>query len=260
VIAAVGTTVVWLRLRRGEWEPGISTIVVVAALAGMRNDLLLPTPLVVAIALLALGEYLTRAEGVVPRLVALVPGAIVLGAALPDGWPFWMRAAAAVAAALGGFLAVDADRLAPRLVPPLFAFAAIGVWACVPDTEVAKAVLGAALAGAAIGLEPMLRHRVGMSAVTGTLVWAAVLGGVGRNGSVVGGLGCLGVIVLLPLVPRWRATRWTSAVAVLMQVALVVFLSRKAGFETSASSALLLAAPAFVVGWLALTVLRRRAQ
>jgi hypothetical protein len=257
VIAAVGTVVVWLRMRRGEWEPGIALVVVVAGLAGMRTDQRLHGALVVALFLLALGEHLTRDEAWGARFVGLVPGAVVLGAALPEGWPFWMRASAAVATALGGFLAIETDRRAPRLVPLLFAIGAIGVWACVPDTEVPKAVMGALLAGAVIGLEPRLRHRIGFSAVTGLFVWGAVYGGVARDGSVVGGIACLGVVVLVALVLRWRPTRWATIVAIVLQVALVVFVARVAGFEESAWSALLLSVAAFAAGWVVLSVTRR---
>jgi hypothetical protein len=258
VIAAVGTGVVWLRLRGAEWEPGFAFVVVVAALAGVRADHNLPNPLVVAVVMLALGEYLTRDEALGARVVVLVPGAVVLGAALPDGWPFWMRATAAGAATLGGLLSIRADERAPRLVPLLFLIGAVGVYACVPDTEAPKALLGALLAGAVLALEPRLRHRCGVAALTGVFVWVAVFGGLGRGGAVVGGIACLGVVVLLPLVPRWSPTRWATVIAVVAQVALVAYVSRVAGFEESAWPALLLSVPAFAAAWVLLRASRGR--
>jgi hypothetical protein len=258
VIAGAGTAIVWLRLRRAEWEPGVAFVVAVAGLAGLRAEHRMPNPLVVAVVMLALGEYLTRDEGLAARVVGLVPGAVVLGASLPDGWPFWMRVTAAVAATLGGLLAIRADERAPRLVPPLLLIGAVGVYACVPDTEAPKVLLGALLAVAVLGLEPRLRHRCGAAALTGLFVWVATFGGLGRGGSVVGGIACLGVVVLLPLVPRWTPTRWSSVLAIVVQVAVVVYVSRGAGFEESAGSALLLSLAALAAGWVVLSAARGR--
>jgi hypothetical protein len=261
VVAAAGTLVVWLRMRRFEVEPGVWFVAGVATCVGLRTDHRLLNPLVVAIVLLALGDYLAREGSWQARAVALAPGSVVLGAALPDGWPFWIRAVAAVAALVGGVVAVEVDRRAPRLVPLLLAVGALGVYLCVPDTEVSKAVLGALVVAAALGLEPRLRHRCGISAVVGLFVWAAAYGGLGRPGSVVGGIACLGVVLLIPLVPRWSPTRWAVVAAVVVQVPLVVFVSRVAGFEESAWSALGLSAAAFAVGWVVLSaagVLRSR--
>jgi hypothetical protein len=258
VIAAAATAIVWLRLRRAEWEPGVAFVVVVAVLAGLRADHRMPNPLVVAVVLLAVGEYLTRDEALRARAIGLLPGAVVLGAALPDGWPFWMRVTAAGATLVGGLLAIGADERASHLVPLLFLIGAVGVYACVPDTEAPKALLGALLAGAVLGLEPRLRHRCGIPALTGVFVWVATFGGLGRAGSVVGGIACLGVIVLLPLVRRWSVTRWSSDLAVVVQVALVVYVARVAGFEDSPGPALLLALPAFAVGWVVLRASRGR--
>src|SRR5689334_9610202 len=117
LVATVGTTITWLRIRRGEPTPGIAVIAVVATLAGLRLDLPLPNALVVALALLVAGEWLTRDASWVARLVALVPGGAILGTALPDFWPFWIRAVVAAAAVVGGVLAVKADERVPRLVP-----------------------------------------------------------------------------------------------------------------------------------------------
>src|SRR4051794_5303258 len=154
VIAAVGILVVWMRLRRFEVEPGVWFVVVVAIFAGLRNDVRLPGPLVAAVLLLALGEYVARELSMSARTVALAPGAVVLGASLPDGWPSWIRVVAMIGALVGGVLGVDADRRAPRLVPLLLAVGAVGVYLCVPDTEAPKVVLGALVAAAVLGLEP----------------------------------------------------------------------------------------------------------
>jgi hypothetical protein len=256
VIAAAGTLVVWLRVRRSEPEPGVWFVVAVAGFAALRTDRRLPNPLVVAIVLLALGEYLTRELSWRARVVALAPGAMVLGASLPDGWPLWIRIVSASTALVAGVLSVEADRRAPRLVPLLLAVGALGVYLCVPDTEAPKALFGALVAAAVLGLEPRLRHRGGVSAVVGLVAWTVAYGGVGRPGSVVGGIACLGVVLLLSLVPRWSPTRWAVVTAIVVQVALVLYVSRVAGFEESAWSAFGLSAAALAVGWVVLSAAR----
>jgi hypothetical protein len=50
----------------------------------------------------------------------------------------------------------------------------------------------------------------------------------------------------------------STVLAVVVQVALVVYVSRVAGFEESPWSALLLSLPAFAAGWVVLRVARGR--
>jgi hypothetical protein len=247
VIAAVGILVMWLRLRRSEAEPGVWFVVVVATFAGLRAAHRLPDPLLAAVLLLALGEHLARDLSMRARTVALAPGAVVLGASVPEAWPSWIRIVAMIGALAGGVLGVDADRRAPRLVPLLLAVGAVGVYLCVPDTEAPKAMLGALLGAAVLGLEPTLRYRCGVSAVVGLFVWVSAFGGLGRPGSVVGGLACLGVVLLIPIV-RWSTTnRVLVALLVGVQVGVVLYVSRVAGFEESAWAAAGLAAAALAI-------------
>jgi hypothetical protein len=257
VIAAAGTLVVWLRMRRFETEPGVWFVVLVASFAALRSDLLLPNPLVVAIVMLALGEYLARELSPWARAVAFAPGATVLGASLPDIWPFWIRAVTAVAAVVAGVLVVEADRRSPRSVPLLLAIGALGVYLCVPDTDAPKVLVGALFAAAAVRLVPRLRPRCVFAAVVGFFVWVAAFGGVGRPGSVVGGIACLGVVLLMPLV-RWSTSnRALVALLVVVQVALVVYVSRVAGFERSAWDAAGLTLVAFAVSGVVLALVGR---
>jgi hypothetical protein len=215
---------------------------------------------VVAIGLLAFGECLARDASWSARLIALAPGALVLGAALPDGWPFWIRVVVTGATAAGGLLTVDTDQRVPRLTPLLLLVGAVGVYVCVPDTEAPKALLGALVAAAVIGLEPRLRHLVGYASVVGLFVWIAAYGGLGRAGSVVGGIACLGVVPLIAVV-RWSAaTRGRVAILVATQVALVLFVSRVAGLEDSAWDAAGLVAIAFAVAALVLLLSGRTAE
>jgi hypothetical protein len=254
VVGAAATVLVAGRLRGGHREPGVALAVVVACLAGLRTDHRLPATLVVGLAVLGVGEWLTRDMPWAPRAIGACPGALVLGAALPEGWPFWIRAVVTVSTIVGGLLVDVSWREAPRLVPLLLAIGAVGVYLCVPDTEAPKALIGALVAGAFIGLAPRLTPTFGATTLTGLFVWIAGYSGVGRPGSVVGAIACLGV-VLLPAV--WR--RVSVPVVLVMQVALVVFVSRLAGFEDSAWSALALCVPAFAVTAGVLWSVNRRA-
>src|SRR5205085_1327732 len=83
-------------------------------------------------------------------------------------------------------------------------------------------LVGALLAAALISLEPRLRHTLGFAAIAGLFVWVAVYGGLGRSGAVVGGIACLGVVLLVPLVREMR-TRGALAVVFVMQCALVAY-------------------------------------
>ncbi len=259
VLGVVGCGVVWALLRTGKPTPDLAVVGVVAGLVGLRVADQLPVALVVGLALLAGGEWLARGVGWCRRALWLVPGAVVVGASLPDGWPFWMRVVATAAAAIAGSLAVATNRDAPRLVPPLFAISAVAVYFCVPDTEASVVLVGALLAGAVWIVVPRARASVGVGSLTGLFAWVAVDGGVGRPGSVIGGVACLGVLVLLPLVRRPRWTARALVVVLLVQVALVVYESRVAGAESSGWAALALSAPAFVAATAALLVIRGRA-
>ena len=254
VVGGIGVLFVWVRVRQRVREPGVAIAVAIGCLAGLRVDHRLPAPLVVGVVLVALGEWLARDRARRERVLSAIPGAVVLGAALPDGWALWIRVLVAIAAVAGGALVDAVDRLMPRVLPVLLAVGAVGVYFCVPDTEAPKALLGALLAGTMIVLEPRLGHALGQVTLTGLFVWVAAYG-LGRPGSVVGGVACLGVVLLIPLV-RWsRATPARTALLVVAQCALVVFESRVAGFEHSVWSALALSIPAFVLAGAVLVAL-----
>jgi hypothetical protein len=256
VVAGVGCGAVWALLRAGRPSPDTAVVGVVAGVAGLRVAGQLSVALVVGLALLAGGEWLARDVGWCRRALWLAPGAVVVGASLPDRLPFWMRIVAWVIAAIGGSLVVATNREVPRAVPGLFAVGAVGVYVCVPDTETAVVLVGALLVGLVWIAVPRARASVGASALTGLFAWVAVDGGAGRPGSVIGGVACLGVLLLLPLVGRPRPTARAWAVLLVVQVALVAYESRVAGAESSGWVALALSAPAFVAAAAVLRVVR----
>jgi len=247
VLGGLGTAFVWARARHAHPEPGVAVVAVVAALVALRIDDRLPLAAVVGVALLVAGEWFTRELVPGVRVLALVPGALVLGASLPHGWPFWARLLVVVTAAGGGALAVAAGRCTPRWLPVLFAVGAVGVYVCVPDTEAPKCLLGALVATALVAWWPDAVPTVGFAALTGLFAWVAAYGGVGRSGAVVGGIACLGVIVLVPAFVALTTSREGVTTLVLVQCALVVFVARVAGFEDGAGIALGLSLVGFAV-------------
>jgi hypothetical protein len=113
-----------------------------------------------------------------------------------------------VAAALAAF---DRRWRHLGLLPPLLAVTAAGIWACVPDVEGPLVLLGASLLLPLLGWPSPLAARwpglaafgtAGSVAMAAVLVWVVATGGVGRPGSVVGGLACLGLLAVEPAVRR----------------------------------------------------------
>ena len=92
-------------------------------------------------------------------------------------------------------------------------------------------------------------ERAALWPLVGLLVWVTVGGGVLRPGAVVGGVACFGVLFAAPLlrfVPEW--------LLVVVQVPLVVYLGRVAGFEYDAGEALVRAVAALGVATIVLVV------
>jgi hypothetical protein len=175
------------------------------------------------------------------------------------GWPALAAIAAAVAAALAAF-----DRRWGRLglTPALLAVTAAGIWACVPDVEGPLVLLGAALTVALLGRPgPLAARRPGLAgfgvagsaAAAAVVVWVVATGGAGRPGSVVGGLACLGLLLVEPAVrlldrrrrspldpvERRPGLAWAALAA---QLVVAGFASRVAGRPEGVAEALGLAA------------------
>jgi hypothetical protein len=258
VVAGAGVAVVWLRVRQHRFEPGVALVVVVAALVGLREGRLLAESFAVALGLVVVAELVFRQQATVARAVAYAMAGATVGASLPAAWPLWTRLTVLAVVVVGALVAPVHDARAPRVVPALVLISALGVYACAPDTEAPKVLLGAMVAAAVIGFEPRLRAAVGLPAVIGLFAWVAAFGGVGRPGAVVGGVACLGVL-LLP-VPRRRPGTGGVVLLFVTQVALVTYEARVAGFETKAEAALLLSVPAFGAAALLVWLTGRRAR
>jgi len=262
----------------GTSRPGlVGPALVTATLVAVAGVGPLPragsVPVAVALGVLVLfvaGELAARAGGAWREplgLVLALPGGALLATAVDA--PAWEIALLVAGPSVAGVAAADCDeRGAAAGVGPLLALVALaGMYATVPDTELVRAALGAALPLMLLAW-PRARARLGRGgcfAFVGLFLWIAVVEGAGRAGSVVGAAACLGLLVLEPVADRLRGEspppcRSSLAPLIAGQVILVVYFARVAGFAARASVAFLLAVPV-AVGAVALLVgLNRRAR
>jgi hypothetical protein len=202
--------------RRGSGSrlpPAVGLPITVAALAAIGVSRA-PTASVVvgltgvtAAAALAVGWPGGRRVSAVAGLLLTVPFAWLL--AVDASSVVWVRAVVTGAATVGPVAAArtDVDLGPTGLTPALYAVSAAGVFAAVPNTEEAAALLGASMPAALAGL-PLGRARLGRVGAAGAaalLVWVAADGSLGREPAVVGAVACLGLLATLPA-GRWLAT------------------------------------------------------
>jgi hypothetical protein len=148
---------------------------------------------------------------VVPTLIVAAPFAWLL--AIDASSIAWVRAVGLCGATLGPVAASRTDReWGPAgLTPGLYAITAAGVFAAVPNTKGAVALLGAAVPGAIAGW-PLGRARLGSAgaaSATALLVWTAAVGSSGREPAIVGALACLGLLAARPP-GLWLAAHWPA--------------------------------------------------
>lgn len=216
------------------------------------------------------GPYLLPATA-----IAMTPGAIYLAASTPLAGSSTSRVVLALATigigvAVRDFDAVKGRRGAPWL---LFAVAAGGVYLAVPDTELARVMLGVSVPFVLLSIPTPLCSfgAAGSAAVSGLFTWVVVVGGRGRPGSVVGGLAIIGLFVAEPVGRRLtarfteRARRrvhsyeigpidrnqdsWLTKtlLAATAQFVIALYASRVVGREDKALSALLILLPMIVI-------------
>ncbi len=217
--------------------------------------------LLAALLALALGGWMARPPGGSARApfgwILIVGGAIALvvrGGFADIGWLLILAPIATIL--IGSALAAWASRLPQDVLGIMMAISAFGIWVTVPETETARAMLGASLPLALATLPPIhakLRFS-GAFALAGILVWVAATGGEAREASIIGGWACIGAIAILPLYGS-RAARWVGKrriVTVLFHGLLVAVASRVIGLWESGGLALLAVAALFVVAYFAL--------
>jgi hypothetical protein len=169
----------------------------------------------VALALLAAAGWLIESIRVPAplKLLAAMPGAVMLGfhAGLPSRR--WIQIVVVLLTVVGGWGMADFDqRWADRgYVPVLWAVTVVGVYYTVPDTTEALVLLGAALPIALVGWPRALASfgLAGSWAAAGLLAWTIGIEGHFRESAIVGGVACLGLLALEPLISLLRRDRWT---------------------------------------------------
>jgi hypothetical protein len=224
LLAAAGTALA-VRGHRGRTaRPATGLIVAGVALATLLSTGNAPALIVPALALLTAGgagaaslrRHLPQpaSEDRPGRLVRpiclaapLLPGAVLLAWFPAHAYPppiphvVWVRLAT-MAVVLGGSLALwSFDRRWGRLSPGLLAISTAGIFATVPDTQQAVALMGVAGGVAIMAWRPRLRlGQVAIPPLLGLVAWTVAVGGRGRHSAIVGGLACLGLLVIEPLV------------------------------------------------------------
>jgi hypothetical protein len=207
----------------------------------------------------------TRRNPFLPVMAAL-PGAwLVATSGLPG--PDWVLVTVFGVAALGGPVIAWFDEAARDSPLPalLFAISAAGVYVTVPDTEEALVLLGA-LAAPTLLAWPLWVARlgaVGAHVLVGTYLWVAAWGGRGREGSVVGAVAALGMVLAAPI-GAWMARKekvttagWLGIWLVVLQVLVVAVTTRVGGLQTDPIEAAIIAVPTLAAALLLRVVVER---
>jgi hypothetical protein len=208
-----------------------------------------------------IGEY-----RVLAGIVLGLPGGLLLAEA-SGGAPGWAVLLLVIGPGLAGSLAADLDDRQSRSGTATLAFALAlgGMYGTVPDTELTRFALGAAAPVVLLAWPfPLARlGRGGALAAVGLFLWIATVDGAARPGSIVGAAACLGVLVVEP-VGRWWASRGDDGtrcapapVVIAVQLVVVYFCSRIAGFQQNGAAAALLAVPALAVAGAVLAAIAR---
>ena len=233
----------------------VASFLAVSLAVGSRLSLL------AALFALAVGGWMARPPVGTARApfgwILIVGGAIAMvvrGGFADIGWLLVLAPIATIL--IGSALAAWASRLPQDVLGIMIAISAFGIWVTVPETETARALLGASLPLAVATLPP-IRSKLAYSgafALAGILVWVVATGGEAREASVIGGWACIGAIAVLPLYGA-RAARWVKkrrTVTVLFHALLVVVVSRVIGLWESGALALLAVVVLFIGVYFAL--------
>lgn len=234
-----------------------------AVAAGLHQALVLPVGLAVGLPVLAAAGVVHGLPAAGPLALPLTITGVWLVTARSDlRLPGWALALLGLAIVLGGRLLADFDARWHRegLGPVLLALSVAGIYVTVPDTEQALVALGAALPLALLGWPCPLASlgRPGAYAVTGMLVWVVATGGVARPSAIIGGIACLGLLIVEPTAHRFHRSRQSvlerrpigpsGALAVVaVHLGLIYVAARVAGLRSTAVVAASVVAGEFAV-------------
>jgi hypothetical protein len=219
LLGILGLLALVVRSRFIKGQQGWGIVLACLVLYGIQSEVGWQPELFAGIILLGIGGWLKES-----------------GAAASESQPQWQKLGAwlVIIAGAGAISLLANDFANPRFVPatilaatatgwsfsrwadgsdrialgPLFAITAFGIWATIPETDVARLLLGLAVPMAFTTIPPLATQitSAGGFALGGSVVWVALWGGETRSGSVVGAWACIGMIALLPLASRlWGA-------------------------------------------------------
>lgn len=224
-----------------------------------------------AVAILASGGCIMAwsDSGPVRRVLLHIAGVtVVFGGAIAvtrlEGMPSepWARVGvAAVVVLLGSALGTRWDEGTSTLTGLLLAVSFFGIWTTVPETDGARALVGAAIPLSLASL-PGIGARIfrpGAFALAGVVGFVVVTGGQTRASAVVGGIGAMGLFLLFPAI-RGHFAFVSGAAVFTAHAVLVLLAARVFGLMDNVWVALVGTALAFVVTAWALLALARRAM
>lgn len=195
----------------------------------------------------------------------LAPWIGVIGGAVVFAWrsgleaPGWALATIPLfVVGVGASLVRWRDIGLGRLIGPVIAVAAIGIWATIPDTEMARVLLGCTLPLFVITPLP-IEARItapGAMMISAMVSWIVVQGGVDRPASVIGAMGCFAAVAVIAFAIGARSLSIRGGAATLMSihVVTVVISSRFIGLGVPLAPAVgaltILAGLVWVITWL----------
>jgi hypothetical protein len=248
---AIGVALARLQPTR-QPVPAAGLLFTAAGAAGLLLVRTMPATLLAGLVLLAAGGWWANHKSGVVQWWAAIPGAALVALSVyprAAAWAPWLVGAliAGGAPLMAGF-----DRSHLGWGPSFLALSVLGVLGTVPDTETSLVLAGAALPVAVLGW-PFRLARLGSAgslASLGLLCWVVAWGGRGRDGAVLGGLACLGLLLAEPLARllsgRRSADLWGRPgvfAAGTAHLLLVLVASRVAGLQQTLGGAAVVALP-----------------
>jgi hypothetical protein len=249
VIAVLGLPVgVAWRVGRGTAAPVAGLLIAVGALIGLNHVAVgptqpdaLPSAVAVGVSILAVAGLISTTSRA-PALVVVVAAAGAFEIATGGLPPVtWLRTLVVVVVPVAGMAMASFDRRWNNAGagPVLFSLSIAGVYVTVPETLHVSVVLGVAAPVAVLGVSRLTGlGSAGAYALAGLFAWSAAIDGAARPSSIVGALGCLGLLFIDPVARRlaggrapWDAVpgRWLLLVLVTIHAPLVALASRVAG-------------------------------
>ncbi len=249
-LVALGLLVALVKVGDGARFAAWGVALTTAGVVGIHLHIGRRLSLIIALVALGIGGWLLdrAASHLNQRIlqvlawVVIVAGGIIFStrSGLPD--IAWVRISAPLVLVLSAVALREWGEAERRkYLGPMFLISAFGIWTAVPATEPARILLGASIPMVLGTLRPIEARIYGPGAftLTGLAIWLVARGGEPRPASIIGGWACLGILVALPLLLRWRPRLEISMWKVVVAHAVTVLVaSRVIGLQESTVVAL----------------------